>query len=169
MKHYSTTINHLMRRLAIIATVIALSPGSARAQEVYNLVLNNATRVVNSPTSGYTQTQIAQFKRTALVYLRSKAFEQTDSVPAQFLNTQAYYLSEFLTLFFDEILKSKRLSDSKRKARIMLFMDASLSNPLFKDPDEDTTMAFIKNGGELTPFCLNTDWQKAYLAAKSQL
>lgn len=167
MKHRNSL--YILKRLALVAAVFALFAPAARGQEVYNMVLNNATRVVNSPTSGFTQTQIAQFKRTALVYLRSKAFEQTDSVPAQFLNTQAYYLSEFLTLFFDEILKSKRLSEAKRKERIMLFMDASLSNPLYKDPDEETTMAYIKNGGELTPFCLNTDWQKAYLAAKSQL
>jgi len=142
---------------------------SASAQEVYNLVLANATRTVNSPTSGFTQTQIAQFKRTALVYLKQKAFEQADSVSAAFLDTQAYYLSEFITLFFDEILKSKRLSEEKRKERIVVFMDASVSNPLFNDPDTETTMAFITNGGELTPFCINTDWQKAYAAAKSQL
>lgn len=156
-------------RFALCALLLALCPARGTAQEVYNLVLANATRVVNSPTSGFTQTQIAQFKRTALVYMKSKAFEQTDSVPASFLDTQAYYLSEFVTLFFDEILKSKKLSDSKRRERIYLFMDASVSNPLFNDSDEETTMAFIKDGGEITPFSINTDWQRAYAAAKEQL
>lgn len=140
-----------------------------RAQEVYNLVLANATRIVNSPTSGFAQAQIAQFKRTALVYLKRKAFEQCDTVPSTFLDTQAYYLSEFVTLYFNEIVKSKKLSDAKRKERIVLFMDASASNPLFKDPDQETTMAFVLDSDSLTPFCLNTNWEKAYSAAKENL
>ena len=72
-------------------------------------------------------------------------------------------------LFFNEILKSKRLNEEKRKEKILMFMDASVSNPLFEDADEDNTMSYIIKGGELTPFCLNTDWQKAYAAAHSQL
>lgn len=155
--------------LFLITLFLSLATNQAEAQEVYNYVLNSATKTVNSPTSSFTQTQIAQFKRTALIYLRSKAFEQSDSVTAEFLDTQAYYMSEFITLFFDEIIKAKRLSDSKRREKVTLFMDASVSNPLFNDPDTETTMAFIKDGGEITPFCLNTDWQKAYLAAKDNL
>lgn len=157
------------RWLSIFAILFFARAARCQAQDVYNLVLANATRIVNSPTSGFTQTQIAQFKRTALVYMKSKAFEQSDSVSASFLDTQAYFLSEYLTLFFDEILKSKKLSEAERRERIYLFMDASLSNPLFNDPDEETTMAFIKDGGEITPFCLNTDWQKAYAAATAAL
>lgn len=167
---HSLLFKKTLLRVAAFATILFLFDGAkCMAQEVYNLVLANATRIVNSPTSGFTQTQIAQFKRTALVYMKSKAFEQTDSIPASFLDTQAYYLSEYISLFFDEILKSKKLSDDKRRERIYLFMDASVSNPLFNDPDEETTMAFIKDGGEITPFSINTDWEKAYAAAKDQL
>ena len=72
-------------------------------------------------------------------------------------------------MFFNEILKIKHLDEAKRKERIMFFMEASLSNPLYNDPDEETTMSFITNGGEITPFCINTNWQKAYEAAKSQI
>ena len=136
---------------------------------MYNLVLNNATRIVNNPTCSYTQIQIAQFKRTALIYMKTKAFEETDSVPSNFLDTQAYYLSEFITLFFNDVVTSKRLSDEKRKKRIMMFTDASISNPMFEDTDQETTLAFIKDGGELTPFSIDTDWQKAYTAAIAQL
>lgn len=142
---------------------------NARSQEVYNLVLENATKVVNSPTSGYAQAQIAQFKRTALLYMKKKAFERTDTVPAKFLNTQAYYMSEFLGLFFNVILKDNKSDASARKEKIMLFMDASAMNPLYNDEDKETTMAFVNDGGELTPFSLDTDWQKAYLAAVEKL
>ena len=131
------------------------------------MVLDNATRIVNSPTSSFLNTQIAQFKRTALIYIKSKAFERTDSVPAKFLNTQAYYLTEFLNLFFTEMIKIKDLPEKARKQRILRFMDASACNPLFHDPDEETTLSFVENGGEVTPFSLDTDWQKAYLAAKA--
>lgn len=156
----------MTRHILTLILLCTLSCHTAKAQEVYNYVMQSTTRIVNSPTSNFTQTQIAQFKRTALVYLKEKAFEQRDTVTTQLLDTQAYYLSEFVTLFFEEIVKAKRLSDGERKERIMHFMEASLSNPMFQDDDEETTMAFIHDGGEITPFCLNTDWQKAYEAAK---
>lgn len=158
-----------MKRLILFFALLFANTIVLRSQTVYNYVLNNATKIVNSPTSSFTQTQIAQFKRTALIYMKRKALEQMDSVSTDFLDTQAFYMSEYVTLFFDEIIKAKRLTESKRKEKVMLFMDASVSNPMFKDDDTDTTMSYITDGGEITPFCLNTNWQKAYAAAKSQL
>lgn len=158
-----------MKRLILLFFLSLTAAIGAKAQEVYNYVLNNATKTVNNPTSNYTQTQIAQFKRTALIYLKSKALETMETVTTDLLDTQAYYLSEFITLYFDEIIKAKRLSDTKRRERVMLFMDASVSNPMFNDTDTDTTMSYITDGGEITPFCLNTNWQKAYAAAKENL
>lgn len=160
---------YMKKYIALTSFLFLFDFLSAKAQDVYNLVLNNATRIVNNPTSNYTQTQISQFKRTALIYMKSKAFEGLDSISSSFLDTQAYYLSEFITLFFNDVVKSKRLNEEKRKERIMMFTDASISNPMFADPDKDTTLAFIKNGGELTPFSIDTDWQKAYAAAMAQL
>ncbi len=90
-------------------------------------------------------------------------------VTDQFLNTQAYYMSEFITLFFHEILKSKKQDSEKKKAKIMLFMDASKSNPLFDDEDTETTDSYILEGNQLTPFSLNTDWPRAYAAAKDNI
>lgn len=157
-----------MKKYLILLFVCTLSLFT-QAQEVYNYVLDNATKIVNSPTSGYAQAQIAQFKRTALIYLKSKSFERTDSVPAKFLNTQAYYLSEFLGLFFKEILRDKKLSDDERKSKIMLFMNASVANPLFNDDDKETTMAFANDANELTPFSLDTNWEFATKAAEENL
>lgn len=157
-----------MKRYLLIL-FISLFSCAAHAQDVYNYVLDNATKVVNSPTSGFAQAQIAQFKRTALIYIKQKSFERTDSVPAKFLNTQAYYLSEFLSLFFKEILKDKKLSEAQRKDKIMLFMDASVGNPLFYDEDKETTLAFVNDSNELTPFSLDTNWQNAFLAAEENL
>ena len=118
---------------------LLLAPNTLKAQEVYNMVLENATQTVNSPSKSFTQVKIAQLKSTALVYLKKKAFENSKEVKEEFLNTQAYYLSEFIFLFFTQILKDHKLSDEERRKNIYLFMDASLSNPLFNDPDTETT------------------------------
>jgi hypothetical protein len=48
-------------------------------------------------------------------------------------------------------------------------VDATVSNPLFNDTDEETIYAFIQEGTELTPFSLDTDWQKALAAVVAQL
>ena len=82
-----------MKQFFVFFVFLLCNLQAAYSQEVYDLVLANATRAVNSPTSSYAQTQIAQFKRTALIYLKRKAFEQVKEVPASFLDTQAYYLS----------------------------------------------------------------------------
>ena len=148
-----------MLKISLILLFLLSCGTTAKTQEVYNYVLNNAIRTVQSPTSGFTQTRIAQFKQT----------ETMPEVTDQFLNTQAYYMSEFITLFFDEILKSKKQDCEKKKAKIMLFMDASKSNPLFDDTDTETTDAYILEGNQLTPFSLNTDWPRAYAAAKDNI
>ena len=156
-----------MRIFVTLLFMAFLSQAQLGAQEVYNLVLANATRTVNSPTASYTQTQIAQFKRTALIYMKSKAFEVSETVSSEFLDTQAYFMSEFITLFFNEFVKIKKLPDAERKERILSFMEICITHPLFHDPDEETTLSFVENGGAVTPFSLDTDWQKAYLAAKA--
>ena len=45
-------------------------------------------------------------------------------------------------------------------------MKASEENPLFGDNDEETTLSYVKSGEELTPFSLDTDWQKAKTTAE---
>ena len=101
-----------MKHLIALLTFICCAITTSHAQSVYDYVLNNATRIVNSPVSSFTQTQIAQFKRTALVYMKRKAYEETDTIPSLFLDTQAYYLSEFVTLFFEHVSQGKRTTEN---------------------------------------------------------
>lgn len=145
------------------------SPQSLQAQQVFNMVLENATKIVNSPTADFTATRIAQFKCTALTYLKSEAFKRKPVVTEQFLNTQAYYLSEYLTLFFNQVVTTRNMSEKARKERIMAFAKASINNPLFNDPDKETTRSYIDNESELTPFSLDTDWQKAFEEVKKEI
>lgn len=140
-----------------------------RAQAVYELVLSNATRTINSPSSGYTQTQIAEFKRSALLYLKRKTMECDSVTSVSLLDTQAYYLSEYVSLFFKEILKGKRLSEGRKRRKIMIFMEASASNPLFFDADDDEVLYYVRKSDTITPFSLDTDWERAYLTVSDEL
>lgn len=157
-----------MRRLLFILTLLATIQCATYAQEVYNLVLESATRVVNNPTSGIMQTHIAQFKRTALVYMKSKAFETQETVQADFLNTQAYYLSEFLSRFFNQVIADQNASEDIRKDHIHTYMQASLANPLFGDTDTETVHAYVNDPEEITPFSIDTDWERANAFITSQ-
>ena len=158
-----------MKKIIYLSLLLCFLPLKMSAQEVYNYLLDATTNTVNNPTSTYTQVRIAQFKRTALVYLKRKAFEQMPEVTEDFINKQAYYMSEYVALFFDELLKGKKDDDNKRMAKIYLFMDTSKAYPLFDDPDTEVTDSYIIEGNELTPFSLNTDWQKAYGNVKVEL
>ena len=53
--------------LLFFAFLSAFIP-TMKAQEIYNYVLNNAQRTVQSPTAGFTQTRIAQFKLKLLCH-----------------------------------------------------------------------------------------------------
>ncbi len=153
----------------ILILFLAFFSNVAEAQEIYNIVLDGAKRVVNSPASSFTQTRIAQFKVTSLTYISQKAFETKEVVTEDFLDTQAYYLSEFLTCFFEEILTNRKMEGEKKKERILLFIDATVSNPLFHDTDTATVHSYINSKGEVTPFSIDTDWQKAFHAVKENL
>ena len=141
----------------------------SNAQEIYKIVYKNAEQIVNDPNSGVTKARIAQFKVSQLTYLYQKAFETMPEVTDRFLDVQAYYLTEFMSLYQAELVKSSKETPEERAKKVMIFLDATVSNPLFGDTDEETIYAYIKEGTELTPFSLDTDWQKALAAVKAQL
>lgn len=152
----------MKRTIVILLLALSLAPVAAGAQNVYNFVLENAQRIVNNPTVNFTQTRIAQFKVTALCFLRQTGLEKMSGADERWLDVQAYYLSEFLTLFFKELVSSDSLPDDERKAHILRYTEATMENPLFDQVDEETALAYLKETGEITPFSLNTDWEKAF-------
>ncbi len=133
------------------------------AQEVFNTVMESAQQVLNEPTSTFTNSQIAKFKVDELNYMKSKAADTDTLSAADLLDVQSYYMSEFLSLFFTEIIYSAELSPEERKAKILLFIGASCDSPLFNDSDKEKINKYIDSDSQLTPFCLDTDWYKAYL------
>ena len=153
----------------ITCTLLLFSGQKATAQEVYKMVMQNAQHAVEMPTSSFAQTQIAQFKITALNYMKQKAFDTMPKVTTNFLNTKAYYLSEFITLFFNELMKVKGLKEDKQKRCRMLFVKAANAHPQFKIVEEATAEDSISTGENLIPFPLNTDWEKAYEEVQEKL
>ena len=154
--------NKMKKVITILLLTLSLAPAAAGAQNVYNFVLENAQRTVDNPTVNFTQTRIAQSKVTALRFMRQTGLEKRPGSDERWLDVQAYYLSEFLTLFFKELVSSDPLSSDERKAHILRFTEATMENPLFEQVDEETALAYLKEAGEITPFSLNTDWEKAY-------
>ena len=153
----------------LLTLLLGVFAVGSNAQEIYKIVYRNAEQIVNDPNSGVTKARIAQFKVSQLTYLYQKAFETMPEVTDRFLDTQAYYLTEFMALYQAELVKSSKETPEERAKKVMIFLDATVSNPLFNDTDEETIYAYIKEGTELTPFSLDTDWQKALAAVKAQL
>lgn len=153
-----------MKRISriILAAGIGLMIGtSCPAQQLYNEVLKQAEAVVNNPKSDDVSLKINHFKSTALRYLKNTALKEMETVTEQFLDVQAYYLSDFIGKYIKDLVSMQSDTEKARKARIIDYVNASVNNPLFKDQDEETTGCFIEDKDGLTPFSLNTDWKKA--------
>lgn len=136
----------------------------SHAQEVYQAVLISAQDVIDNPKSDDTQIKIAQFKLNTLNYMHRKFNETAPDTPARKLDEQAYYMNAFLTTFFVSINKNINKSNNIKKENIMKFIEASVSSPMFNDKNHKLTYTYIEDGDNLTPFCLDTDWEKAYNA-----
>ena len=138
----------MKKRLYILFLSLFSVSGVTSAQEVFNKVMESAQHILNEPTSTFTNTQIAKFKVDELNYMKGKAMEK-DSVAA-------------IDLLDTEIIYSTDLSAEDRKAKILLFIQASCACPLFNDTDKEKINKYIDGDAQLTPFCLDTDWYKAY-------
>lgn len=132
-----------------------------QAQQLYNEVLQKAEKVVNDPRADEVSIKVNHFKSTALRYTKTMAFKTRESVTTQFLDLQAYYLSDFLTRFFKELSGMQDSDEKARKTCVWEYVNISVSNPLFETADKDLTESFLKDKDNLTPFSLNTDWEKA--------
>ena len=62
------------------------------------------------------------------------------------------------------------MKKKKKKDRVLrIFRDASVSNPLYNDPDRQFVLAYYNREDFLTQFSLDTDWVKAFEEAKKKL
>ena len=79
-----------------------------------------------------------------------------------FFATQAVMMSSFVTDYHANVLKAQEISPAKRNEILKIYSDACKYNPMFKDTNKERANAFVNEKGSLTPFCLDTDWEKAY-------
>ncbi|MBS7284210.1 MAG: hypothetical protein ACI3YL_07115 [Prevotella sp.] len=136
-----------------------------QAQEVYLEVLRNARTLATDSKTNPTIRQIAQFKQDALDYMLVKMREVMPDSSTIFLDKQAMALNTFVNFYTKSIIEATEMPDAYQVEIQKCFMDASYSNPLFNDPEEDITLAYFAKGDCLTRFSLDTDWRKANIAA----
>lgn len=135
-----------------------------KAQNIYNEIKNNAFESVKNETSNTLVKQISQFKLDALDYLLLKMREQMPDSTTSFLDKQAYAMNNFVNYYIQNILETRNQPQAIQIKVMKLFMDASYSNPLFKDQDTELTLSYYSNASCLTRFSLDTDWRRAVAA-----
>lgn len=153
-----------MKKIILTFIVLLASVNSMMAQSknLYDVVYEEAMKVVNNPKSSDDQIQINQFKVTALNYMTMMLQKRGMKKDDMFFATQAVMMSSFVTDFQANLLKAQEISPAKRNEILKIYSDACKYNPMFKDADKERANAFVTEKGSLTPFSLDTNWEKAY-------
>lgn len=155
----------------IILTLMALLMLSANttAQEVYQTIRSKAMASIDDPHTNELLRKFNQFKVDALDYMAIKMKEQMPDSTAEFLDKQAFAMNNFISLYMQTILDFQNKPAYAQIDIIKLFMDASYSNPLFKDTDKELVLSYFSDGNSLTRFSLDTDWRRALIAAATEV
>ena len=151
-----------MKGLIFISFFVLANVLDIHAQDIFNQVVSNAKLVLDDPKADQFLLSVSQFKYTALQYLCTTSIKQNGgSVEAPFLDRQAYALNHFITSYFKELAQAQNKSNSSQKDIMKRYWKASSQNPLFENQDKETTDSFLNDPACITPFSLNTDWEKA--------
>ena len=155
-------ISNNMKKIILSLLVLMASVASIQAQDLFKTVRDNATKVVNNPSSSDEEIQINQFKVTALNYLAMMVQKRGLKKDTYFYDRQAVNMTSFITDFQVNLEKARAISPAKRMEIMKIYTDASKFNPLFKDTDKEKVNCYVDDKTTMTPFCLDTDWEKAY-------
>lgn len=142
--------------------VLMASVSSINAQSLYKTVFDRATAIVNDPKSSDEAIEINQFKVTALNYMTTQVKKRGLQKDSYFYDSQAVNLTSFVTDFQANLDKARGISATKRTEIIKIYTDACKYNPMFKDSDKEKVNCYVNDKSTMTPFCLDTDWEKAY-------
>ncbi len=155
-------------KITMLALCLSLG-GRASAQEIFNQVVASAKNIIDDPKASPVLLSIAQFKYTAMQYLCNTAIRRNGGgVDGDFLDRQAYAMNNFLTLFLKDFAQVNPNDQESMKQLVQRYWKASDDNPLFGDEDKETVRAFVNAEGSVTPFSLDTDWEKANTAIEGQ-
>ena len=157
----------MMKRILLSLAIILGLANIAAAQSIYDEVKSNAQTAVQTSSNELVK-QINQFKLDALDYLLIKMREQTPDSTTAFLDKQAYALNGFVAFYIQQIVSMSNMPEAQKVKTVQLFMDASLSNPLFNDTDKELTQGYFANPNSITRFSLDTDWRRAFAAVVAE-
>ena len=158
-----------MKRLLLLLLLVAGTMGGAYAQEVYTQIRQKAVAQRDDQFGSDVVRQIGHFKVNALDYMARKMKEQMPDSTASFLDKQALAMNNYVSLYVQTLIEMKAQPANYQVKVMKLFIDASVSNPLFNDRDQELVMGYVADGNSLTRFSLDTDWQRALLAVNSEL
>ncbi|MBQ0060211.1 MAG: hypothetical protein MJZ69_03345 [Bacteroidaceae bacterium] len=147
-----------MKKLILCMMLLVATSVNSQAQDVYNYLYNKCTEKVGKSSANDYEVKKYDFELTALNYMKNHALKIGRNITTTFLDNQAYSLDTFLLRYLTVM---KNTADSKKLQVTQLFVNATLNNPLFNDPDTDKTQAYIEEKGCITPFSIDTDWVKA--------
>ena len=154
-----------MKRI-IIALIMALATAhTMQAQEIFTEIRNTAKATADNQQANPLVRKIATFKLDALNYMAMKMREEMPDSTAELLDKEALSLNIFITKYTNALVANSQQPAAFQTKIIKAFMDASYSNPLFKDTDQDLVLVYFRDGDCLTRFSLDTDWRRAVLAA----
>lgn len=151
-----------------LMTLLACSL-SGNAQEIFNEIMKKSQATAADPTANETVRRIAQFKTDALGYMLLKMREEMPDSSVILLDRQALALNTFVTFYINSVLEASTMPDAYQIEVIKRFMDASFSNSLFNDEEQDITLSYYARSDCFTRFSLDTDWPRANVAAMMAL
>lgn len=158
-----------MKKIFVSMMLAFLTFADIAAQDVYTEIRSKATEQISDPLVNDVVKQINRFKVDALDYMLIKMREQMPDSTATFLDKQALAMNNFVSLYLKKVLEYRTMPQAQQVKILKAFMDASYSNSLFNDPDNELTLGYYVNDDCLTRFSLDTDWRRAYLAANAML
>lgn len=153
-----------------ILLVLMLFVGmTVQAQEVFNELRQKNKTVVENPQSSAIARGISQFKLDALNYLAIKMQEEMPDSSVYFLDNQAISMNEYVTYYIQKLVQYNEMPTALQEEMTKMFMEASRSNPLFKDKDKEMVLSYYNNGESLIRFSLDTNWEKALAYIKKKM
>lgn len=148
----------------LILMLLATFTAATHAQAVFTEIKEMAQKQLNDPNTSAIVKETSRFKIDALNYLGMKMKEVMPDSSAAYLDEQAYALYSFTNLYNKSMNYHRSAPQKEQLANIKLFIDASLSCPLFRDKDdEEYVLIYFKNPESPTRFSLDTNWIHAYL------
>ena len=160
-----------MKKFLFLLLVLLSLPTMSRGDSVFELELECAQRTLHSGRSNYVQLQFAQFQEAALLYLQDKQQHTRDAarINREWLDVQALNMSDFLSLYYMGFVNDN-LSSEEHEVLQTIFRDVSLTTPCFYDENERNVLRFVlPDESRITPFSLDTDWEKAYKKVRKEL